>query len=331
MYKTYLNMIRPRILLLHVLFFSVLCINIFSGDQVFAFDVNNDFQPNAFPRKVSTRTFSIPLDPDEVMVVIPSHLKSSAGKLKTLLKEKCGREIPFHMADDLTSDELRDRHLIVLGNIMNNRWALELYKCRQAFSDAYFPGKEGVIIHPTTSLWAPDRDVLVIGVSHDNDLIMGFETFVDHLEEKAETIETLHYLKTSLAFPKPPDSVDAILESTKKNFHTFPAWSSIPFWGLCYYLSGDKKWAEHFRDGCYALYERAQKSGRWVPESWTTLYYELWRYFRVWPLLDEDPFFTEKDRTIIEELLWAYTWFLDADENFPYFKKDFFSDLRATH
>ena len=54
------------------------------------------------------------------------------------------------------------------------------------------------------------------------------------------------------------------------------------------------------------LYERAEKTGKWIPEPWTNVYFVLWKMVLVWDLLDEDPFFTEEDRGLIDEVLWGY-------------------------
>ncbi|MBT4484604.1 MAG: hypothetical protein HOC71_13115, partial [Candidatus Latescibacteria bacterium] len=294
--------------------------------NLFAYDVDNEFIPGAFPGKVKVRTFSIPVNPDKVMVVYPGSSESIAEDLRLKLARKCGHEIPFHNADELSESDFHGKHLIVIGNITNNRWALELYRKRCAFADAYFPGNSGVVIHPITSLWDPDCYVLVIGVSRDEDIQMGFDTFLSLIEDGARTIESIHHLKTSLNFPKAPEGVKRIFDSVRKDINVNRiSYGLMPDWGLSYYLTGNKKWAEHFRDGMYFLYERGEKTGKWIPEPWTNVYFLFWKMVLVWDLLDEDPFFTIKDHRIIDEVLWGYFNFcrgkpiplLDADRCLP--------------
>ena len=300
--------------------------------HVSAYEGNNTFKTNIFPYTVSNRMFSLPLDSKKTAVIVPNSLKPKSSEMASMLEGKCGSRIPLLFADDIEPDDIRFLHLVILGNITNNRYTLELYNKRQAFADAYFPGKEGVIIHPATSVWNFENNVIVIGVSRDDDLLMGFETFVGLLGDGAQSVKTMHHLKTSLAFPKPPDTVDATLEAVRTRFDVFPAWSNIPFWGLCYFLSGDTVWADYFIRGCRALHDRAEKSGKWIPEPWTTIYYEFWRYIRVWRLLDDDPYFSKADRRIIENLLWAYTLFLDSDENYPYYTPENITEgIRQNH
>jgi outer membrane protein assembly factor BamB len=269
------------------------------------------FVPNAFPKPVSQRVFAIPLDPAQLLVVYPAALEPSAKKLQTELAARCGREIPFRAADSLKPDELPGRHLVILGNISDNRWALDLYKQRYAFADALFPGKGGYIIHPATSIWDRTRNVLVVGVSSEEDLVRGFESFLSLLPQGAEKIETLHALKTDLEMPGLPPNAARLLDDARKNTTTAGApYGAVGQWGLNYFLTGDKAWAELFRQGFAVFYERAEKSGDWVPEAWTNIYFSLRGLFLAWDLLDDDPFFTGQDRRLIEETLWGFTTFV---------------------
>lgn len=269
------------------------------------------FNPNGFPKPVSGRIFSIPLDPAELVVVYPSALESRAGGLRSLLEAKTGRDIPFRAAGGLGKGDLAGKHLILLGNIANNPWALELYKRRHAFADAVFPGKGGHIIHPANSLWDGERNVLVVGASSDDDLVRGFENFVARLPQGASRIETMHELLTRVKMPAPPENIDAIAANLRRNPGTARApYGQLGGWGLNYFLTGDRKWAEHFRDGFYLAYELAEKTGDWVPEPWTSVYFSLRSLFQAWELIDDDPFFTPRDRKIIEEVLWGYTVFV---------------------
>ena len=286
-----------------------------------AYEQNNDFIPDAFPKKIDEHTFSIPVDPDELIVACPHAAESLIDELQALFEEKCGKKIPFRNAENIRGNDLRSHHLIIIGNISNNRLALDLYKRRFAFSDAYFPGAGGVIIHPAESIWNPEKNIIVIGVSRDEDIASGFKKFVSMLEKNTAAIGIMHHLTTDLKFPKPPASVQSTFDHVRNNLRTTmaPYWN-IGNWGLLYFLSGDTQWAEHFRDGFYLCYERAEKTGQWIPESWTNVYFNLWKMVMTWELLDDDPFFTPEDRKIINEVIWGYTrfirWLPNLDEQF---------------
>lgn len=269
------------------------------------------FVPNAFPKPVINSVYSLPLDPAQLIVVYPAALETNIRRLGAALAAKCGREIAFAPADSLKKEDLAGRHLIIIGNISDNRWALELYRQRYAFADALFPGKGGYIIHPASSIWDRPRNVLVIGVSTDDDLIPAFEGFLNLIPEGAGSIGALHALKSSLRMPAPPPNAAEMLADVRKNALTSRApYAAAGEWGLNYFLTGDTAWAGLFREAFAAFYERAQKTGDWVPEPWTNIYFSLRGLFQAWDLIDDDPFFTDADRKRIEETLWGFTIFV---------------------
>lgn len=275
----------------------------------YADDAGNRFSENAFPLKVSSRVFSIPLKDGQVMIVCPASMEGGIGRLRLQLRDKSGRDIPFRLADSLSSRDLAGKHLILIGNISDNRWIEELYRRRHAFADACFPGPGGVIIHPATSLWDGGMNVLVIGVSRESDLETGFSRFLDLLARNEDEIRPIHFLKTGVPLPTPPESVEAVFEDARKYNSPRELFMSIANWGFLYFLTGERKWADHFRDGFHLCLERGRKSGKWIPEQWTMMYFCLWNLFHVWELLDDDPYFTLDDRKTIEDVLWGYTQF----------------------
>ncbi len=316
------------------------------GVSVSAYEHNNDFIPDAFPKETSRRVFSLRLDPGTVMVIHPSAAEPLVDDMRHQLGEKCGSDISFRKADDLTEDDLRGRDLIILGNIGNNRWAFDLYRQRFAFADAYFPGAGGVVITPAESIWDRERNIIVIGVSRDEDLAAGFAAFVEMVERGAKTVGPVRVLRTPLSFPKPPASVSAMfantlgslsasgttswavpsssLDDSRKNVRAVMApYTIIANWGLAYHVSGDRKWAENFLEGMRFCHERARLTGQWIPEPWTNVYFCLWKMVQAWELIDDDPFFTPEDRKLIDEVLWGYTRFcnwlpnLDRDQAPP--------------
>ena len=284
----------------------------FSRFPVSAYEFNNEFMRDPFPKKVSERIFSIPLGPSSPVVIVPSGLEAKIEKFRGLIRAKCGVTLTFFGADRVNEKDLAGRDLIILGNIADNRWTLELYKRRYAFSDAYFPGKNGVVIHPAPSLWDTERRAMVIGYSGAGDGPAAFAEFAGKLEKGAQALPAIRFLKTSLAFPQPPEEVSTILKTARENPQTSMApYATIANWGLCYHLTGNRKWAEHFMSGIELCYERAARSGQWIPEHWTNVYFCLWKMIYAWDLIDEDAAFTPADRKRVAELLWGYTRFCD--------------------
>jgi hypothetical protein len=213
----------------------------FSRFPVSAYEFNNEFPGNPFPKKVSGRIFSIPLDASSPVVIVPSRMEGKIEEFRRLVQAKCGITFTFLGADRVSEKDLAGRDLIVLGNIADNRWALDLYQRRYAFADAYFPGKNGIVIHPAPSLWDPGRRALVIGYSGEEDGPAAFAEFVKKLETGARALPAIRFLKTSLAFPQPPEEVSSVLKPAADNLRTSMApYAAIANWGLCYHLTGDR-------------------------------------------------------------------------------------------
>ena len=297
-----------------------------------AFEENNRFRPRSFPGRIDTGAFSIPLD-DGLLVILPPGLMKEAARLQKQLAAVCGRASQIKDEGDVREADVRARHLVIAGNLQNSRWARRLYLRRLAFADAYFPGAGGFVVTPAVSPWNRDKNILVVGFSRDQDGPAAFAEFLRLVGPKAGAITALRALKTNLAFPKPPENVDKTLAAITGDLVIFPPYREVILWGLAYHLTGDPQWAGYFRAGCRALYERARKSGSWVPEPWTTLYFDLWRFFLVWGLLDRDPAFSAGDRAIVEDLLWNYWRVLDGDSNFPHFRADVMipGEIRQNH
>lgn len=310
-----------------------LLVTLMCSSAAFAYELNNGFDPNGFPGKTSERVFSIAFDPVGLVVVYPDGAEAQAASMRVLLKAKCGADIPFRGASEVSRDDLAGHDFIVIGNISDNKWALDLYKRRFAFADAYFPGKGGVIVTPSESIWDPARDVIVIGTSSTADAKAGFEAFLGLVGDGAKKVGPVRLLKTSLAFPKPPASVSSLFDFSKSTLSpsgttswavqsasidkkkdvgaVMAPYATIANWGLSYHLTGDRKWADHFIEGMRFCYERARISGKWIPEPWTNVYFCLWRMVYAWELIDDDPIFTPEDRRMIDEVLWGYTRFCD--------------------
>jgi outer membrane protein assembly factor BamB len=285
----------------------------------------NTYLPGSFPAKVSDRVFEIPLDPASLIVAVPAAFESKRADLERRLAQRAGGLIPFRSAAGLSADELRGKDLILIGNIMNNPLVLEMYMKRRAFSDAYFPGSGGVFIHPAKSIWDAARNVLVIGVSRDEDIESGFAAFLDQLKPGSKSVGAIHFLKTEHKIPVPPESAEPTFGPVQKDVRERPPYRSAAQWGLLYFLTGEKKWAELFRDGMAVLHERAEKTGKWITEPWSNVYFALWNVFAAWRLIDDDPVFTMADRRMIEDVLWGYTRYIGArpyldEKNLPLYE-----------
>lgn len=197
---------------------AVIVIPAFTSD----FEENNRFRPQSFPGKIDTAAFSIPLESDAILVILSPGLMKRAARLTGEIEAACGRRIEVRDEGAVTEAEVRDRHLIVAGNLQNNRWARRLYLRRLAFADADFPGPGGMVITPAISPWNRAKNIIVIGFSREADGPAAFAEFIRLLGPKARSVGALRALKTSLAFPKPPVSIDKTLAGITGEFVVFP-------------------------------------------------------------------------------------------------------------
>lgn len=285
---------------------------------------NNDYQENGFPETLISRDFSIPMDADQILVIYPEGMEDSALHWSRAFRDTSGVELPFVSVETVADEDLAKHHLILLGSINNNPLVYELYKRRYAFSDAYFPGENGYLLHPSRSIWNRDRHAFVIGTSRTDDLDPAFGAFLSNLDPGSGEIGAIRELETELDFPSPPESVQPMLDRVLENAYTSMApYGTIGNWGLSYHLTGDEQWASHFRDAFYMMRERGRRTGRWISESWTNVYFNLWKMMMAWDLIEDDPYFSDEDREVIEEVLWGYLTFvrwlpnLDPDQAPP--------------
>ncbi len=273
---------------------------------------NNTYVANAFPRAVISSDFRIPISADRVLVVYPTEATSRISAWQKLINERLGVNLVFVDANTVSESQLSTRHIVLLGDINNNSVLLTLYEQRRTFVDAYFPGKGGYVIHPATSIWNQNLNVLVVGASSLESLDKGFMAFMENIPVKSGYMGSIRLLHTNLPVPKPPQTVEKTLQSALAQARLKGApYGSIADWGMYYSITGDKKWAEHFKAAMYMLYERARINGQWIPEPWTNIYFNLWKFMLVWDNIDDDPFFTEQDRKVIDEVLWGYMVFVD--------------------
>ncbi len=268
----------------------------------------NAFVANAFPGHVSGEVFSLPLEPEGTLAVVPDSLAPRVEDFRARLRERTGRDIPVVTVAGMDPAAPASKHLILLGNIADNPRLLEPYRRRLAFADAYFPGPEGVLIQPVASPWAAGKWILTIGVSREADLAAGWDAFLERLPAGGAPIPPLRYLKTKHVTPAPPSAADAeaLYDNAERFATNYKVYHPLVNWSLLYALTGDTRWAGLVKSGYAFLLRHAAKTGRWVPEPWSSFYFEYHDFLRFWRLIRHDPVFALEDRKTVEEVLWGF-------------------------
>ena len=284
-----------------------------------SYDLDNTFGIDQFKRAPSDAVFSIPIDKDSLAVVYPVGVGAKIAAMDARFSRLVGVQVPWVDADTVTGADIAGRHLILLGSFENNRLIEDLYRRRRAFTDAAFPGPGGYSVYPAEAVHEKGNYIIIVGASDLDGVPVAFDAFLGAITQGSTALGPERVLSTAHAFPKPRESVDAYFEPIRRDMERGRLnYGLAPVWGMYYHLTGDTRWAAHFRDCMYFMYERAKITGRWIPEPWTNVYFLYWKLALVWNLLDTDPVFTTQDREVFDEVLWGYFTFIRG-ETFPFF------------
>ena len=316
-------MIRgPRVIPLLIL--SVL------SPVLFGYDIVCPYKPKEFPAKIISEVLSLPLDSQSLMIVYPESAKNSASRFQKLLQEKTGQSIPLVSGQKASAAQEGRKDLIVIGSMMDNPMMLELYKKRYAFYDAEMPGKGGHAIQSVPSPWAKGKVLLLVGESRTEDVGVALDSLLALVPAKAKSLGSIRMMKTDLHFIAPPsrETVDKRFKGPLENpGGVAPPFVDIADWGLLYHLTGDTTYAGAFKYSMQLLLQRAAKAKEWVPEMWTNVYFELFRLFIDWRLIESDPYFGDGDRADVTDVLWGYGKFVRS--GLPYIREDWVTDGEA--
>lgn len=270
-----------------------------------AYDVPCPYSERDFPLKSFAPDFRMPLAPESTSIVYPPSCRKAAEAFQAGLKEKTGILLPLHSGADSVNPA---RHMIAIGNFMNNPAMTELYKKRASFYDADLPGASGYAVHTSPSPWNAGAKLLLVGFSRDQDASAALNAALDEIPAGAKRIGAIRKLKSNFGFPKPltADSMTRLFARTMANPEgVMPPYAVVGDQGLAYALTGDTAYALAFKRGFALILERAKKAGDWVPETWTFVYFDLSRIILTWRMIEEDPVFSAGDRGLICRVLWG--------------------------
>ncbi len=114
------------------------------------------------------------LEKDSV-IIAPALFQAEAQSIQQAIKARCGLELKIVTDIDATYkdrpellDEYKAQHLIILGNINNNRAVWAAYNKFLAAVDGYYPGKGGYVVRTAANVFGNRRNHIIIGGS-DNE------------------------------------------------------------------------------------------------------------------------------------------------------------------
>jgi len=275
---------------------------------------NNTYPEPAFEGTIKTDTFRLPIDPAQTAIVAPEGVIEVARSLQRDLKDCYGRELAILPADEWNLDTAGKRHWILVGTIESNPWLLDLYGQRRFLCDALFPGRGGFAIQSVRSPWAPERFCLTITGNDATATEAAVRWVAGQLPDEPVLTPIRRVqgeaVKRVLASPKSARAALDKFKSTRLDLR--PPYPWFAYWGVLYYLTGDREYADCLREAYAHVMQRGEQSGKWVSEPWTNVHFLLWQIVMAWELVECDPCFTEEDRRRITHVLWAWAHFVDG-------------------
>ncbi|MBL8027414.1 MAG: PQQ-binding-like beta-propeller repeat protein [Fibrobacteres bacterium] len=287
---------------------KLICLLLVVVVGVHAYDVPCPYKKEDFPVIIGEANFRMPIKSDSTVIIHPASCRREAEEFRESIKKRCNVELQLIEGASAVQREIfNDRHMIVIGNLMNNPIMTKLYMKRTAFYDADFPGVGGYAIHTAPSPYNSHLKVLMVGFSRDKDCSSALEIALSALPIGKNETGAIRLLKSSIQFSVyHPDSIVSSFKLSIMNPEgVMPPYGLVGDCGLTYMLTGNSSAARSMVRGFELLLERAQKTGDWVPERWTFAYFDLSRIILTWMNVEEDSVFTKKDRETVSRVLWG--------------------------
>ena len=242
----------------------------------------------------------------------------AAERLAALLGAATGATVPVQAGGNVAGslDQLRDRHLVVLGHCHVNPAIMALYRRQFAFVDEAYPGGDGYTLRTVHNPGNRGHNVVLVGASAPE----GAAGAIDRLEEvlgrggASSRGAVLPYTNRAVsechAGLLPSFGPEEFARQTEQAFGGNAGRGPIErgvTLGLAHHLTGDADCARMFRDVLFYYEDQVhqQHGGEWCFEHMLFIYAWTWRLFYVWDLIEESDAFTDAERLRLTNLLWG--------------------------
>ena len=208
------------------------------------------------------------------------------------------------------------RHLIVLGNLNNNKAAFRLYGYSYTPADDHFPGAGGHLLHTIHDPWGNGRNAVGLFGSD----LSGVETAAGLLLERFGSGSTLALgpmfdvkygpdARSDAGIPEEPD-LDAEMADAEEDLArgSHPGlWSRIGQRGLLYGLTGNDVYAEIYKRLVFRMYDHVLSD----PDNYGSVLgfdadFALQYVMPGWDLVEESPAISDEDRLRITLILFEF-------------------------
>ncbi|MBI5683854.1 MAG: PQQ-binding-like beta-propeller repeat protein [Verrucomicrobia bacterium] len=241
---------------------------------------------------------------------------NAAAKLQAAVAEKTGVKLPVVAPAKITDADWASRHLIVIGNLLNNPVFARLYFNYFACTDAAYTGNGGYELRSIHDPWGNGHNVIAVGAQDKAGVEAGVARLVALINERAKDGELKLGRLMELKFTKKGRRAPLEEKLTAKgiadrkeaiaNIYARPgtergaAHNTIKF-AMLYHRTGDPGWLELYRDAMrqhinyYATNEYILQEG---PRRYDRDFRDSWAYGMViaWDLVEESPGWSDEER-----------------------------------
>lgn len=236
-------------------------------------------------------------------------LAELAGRLVQRINGLTGALLPVVSWEEVSQGEA-DRHLILLGNMANNRVAFDLYVQHQIACDLLYPGKGGFVLRTVHDPWATGRNVILLGGSEADGVATAVDAFLAGLRPgQSLTVPRLMQiqiagLETMTAEVLRKEQEHWRNRFVKAKFLWYGATHDLRRIGELYLLTGKEDYAQLFAEMAERWIEEYR---RWAPERQiTTPKYAIPRLILTWDAIEESPAIPDDLKLDMANVLYDY-------------------------
>jgi len=239
-----------------------------------------------------------------------------ALRLRDLIRETTGQDLPIHSEDAAAIDGLNARHWVLLGSAMNNPALMSLYRRRYAFADDFYPGGDGYVLRTVHNPENRGHNALIVGASRPEGAAAGLARLEKVFAESGPRLGYTNVARSETHAALVPDlTPEAFRRQMEQAFAgnagRAPIERGIAL-GLAHHLTHNPDCARMFRDVLFYYEDLVHNryAGKWCFEHMLFIYAWTWKLFYVWDLIEESDAFTDAERLRMTNLLWGLTHYV---------------------
>jgi len=247
----------------------------------------------------------------DAIIVAPEgdNYRAMALQVKKAISDATGATLELKLHSEVSADKV-EQHVILLGNMDNNKFAERLYWQRYIACDLDYPGLDGYVVRTVCDPWGTEKNVIMLGGSDPGGVQQAVDAFIPLIKPGKDLVLPL-LLDIKL------NGIETITEEGLQkewDYYKTKYLDAKSLWYGCerpvhrlaydYYLTGVEEYAK--------IYNEVIK--RWMEEYYrftrgrqlTTPKYDMPDMYLSWDLVEESPSITDDVRLDMTNLLYDY-------------------------